>query len=266
MRVDAARSWFCLQAIRREAPLVQNITNFVSMDVVANGLLALGASPAMVHAVEELADFVPLNSALVINIGTLSPSWVLSMTRAASLMKERRKPWVFDPVGVGASAYRTSVAHDLLAIGPDVIRGNASEILTLAGVVLGGGKGVDSVHGSEQAIEAADALAAKTGAVVAVTGKIDYVTDGKRSQRIANGHPMMTRVTALGCTASAIVAAFLTVEDDALAASAEALAIYGLAAERAAILADGPGSLRWRLLDELAALDETKLLEGIKIS
>ena len=181
-------------------------------------------------------------------------------------MKERRKPWVFDPVGVGASAYRTSVAHDLLAIGPDVIRGNASEILTLAGVVLGGGKGVDSVHGSEQAIEAADALAAKTGAVVAVTGKIDYVTDGKRSQRIANGHPMMTRVTALGCTASAIVAAFLTVEDDALAASAEALAIYGLAAERAAILADGPGSLRWRLLDELAALDETKLLEGIKIS
>jgi len=246
--------------------LIQNITNFVSMDVVANGLLALGASPAMVHALEEMPDFVPLNSALVVNIGTLTPSWVSSMTKAAGLMKEQRKPWVFDPVGVGASAYRTSVAHDLLAIGPDVIRANASEILTLSGVMPGGGKGVDSLHGSEQAIKAADDLATRTGAVVAVTGKIDYVTDGKRSLRIANGHPLMTRVTALGCTVSAIVAAFLTVEDDALAASAEALAVYGLAAERAAILAEGPGSLRWRLLDELAAMDEDGILEGIRIS
>jgi hydroxyethylthiazole kinase len=266
MGVDAARCWFCLQAIRRETPLVQNITNFVSMDIVANGLLALGASPAMVHAAEEMADFVPMNSALVINIGTLTPAWVASMKTAAGLMREERKPWVLDPVGVGASAYRTSVARDLSTMGPSVIRANASEIMTLAGAASGGGKGVDSVHGSDQAIEAAERLALETGAVVAVTGEIDYVTDGRQCLRVANGHPLMTRVTALGCTASAIVAAFLTVEQDPLAASAEALAVYGLAAERAALLAEGPGSLRWRLLDELSALDQPALLDGIRIS
>ncbi len=266
MGVDAARCWSRLQAIRRETPLVQNITNFVSMQAVADGLLALGASPAMVHAIEEIPDFAPHADALTVNIGTLSATWVASMAEAAGIMKTLGKPWVLDPVGVGATAFRSSVAGDLLAIGPSVVRANASEVLALAGQTEGGGRGVDSLHAADQAIDAADRLAGSSGAVVAVTGAFDYVTDGERSLRIANGHPLMTRVTALGCTVSAVTAAFLAVEDDPLAAAAEALAVYGLAAERAASAADGPGSLRWHLLDELAGLDEASLLEGVRIS
>lgn len=265
MIANAARSWASLQAIRRETPLIQNITNFVSMDVVANGLLALGASPAMVHAAEEVADFAALAKALVVNIGTLSPPWVVSMIKAAEVMTAAEKPWVLDPVGVGATPYRTSVASELLAIKPTVIRANASEVLALAGAVLEPTQGVDSTHDSDEAVAAARSLAIKTGTVVAVTGRIDYVTDGERSLRIQNGDPLMTKVTALGCASSAMVAAFLTVEPDPLVAAAQALAVYGLAGERAALEADGPGSLRWRLLDELAGLDEAALNRGVDI-
>jgi hydroxyethylthiazole kinase len=265
MNVDAARCWASLQAIRRETPLVQNITNLVSMDMIANGLLALGASPAMVHAIEEVEDFAGLARALVVNTGTLSSAWVPSMQKAAEVMSSHGKPWVLDPVGVGATSYRTEKARELLDLKPTVIRANASEILALAGAAIGPTKGVDSTHESGQAIEAARALAKKTGNVVAVTGAIDYVTDGERLLGVRNGDPLMTRVTALGCTSSAVVATFLAVEDDPVAASAEALAVYGLAAEQAAEKAEGPGSLRWRLLDALAGLDETALREGIAI-
>jgi len=265
MNVDAARTWAGLQAVRREAPLVQNITNFVSMDIVANGLLALGASPAMVHAIEEIEEFADLAHALTINIGTLSSAWTPSMTKVAGAMTDKQKPWVLDPVGVGATAYRTSVARELLAIGPTVVRANASEVLALAGAGREPTRGVDSTHGSEQAIKAAQAVAKESGVVVAVTGAIDYVTDGERALHISNGVPLMTRVTALGCTSSAVVAAFLAVEPDPLVAAAEALAVFGLAAEQAAVDAGGPGSLRWRLLDALAALDEAGLHEGVRI-
>ncbi|MGI9509818.1 MAG: hydroxyethylthiazole kinase [Geminicoccaceae bacterium] len=265
MEVDAARCWSSLQAIRREAPLVQNITNLVSMEVVANGLLALDASPAMVHAIEEVADFAAIADSLVVNIGTLSAAWVPSMMKAAGLMAERGKPWVLDPVGVGATAHRTSVARDLAKLKPSVIRANASEVLALAGAALEPTKGVDSSHDSEQAIDAACLLARERKAVVAVTGAVDHVTDGKRIVHVENGHPMMTRVTALGCTSSALTAAFLVVEPDPLLAAAEALAVFGLAAEHAAAKAEGPGSLRWRLIDELAGLDEATLQQGIRI-
>ena len=265
MNVDAARCWSGLQAVRRETPLVQNITNFVSMDIIANALLALGASPAMVHAVEEVTEFSSAADALVVNIGTLSPAWVTSMNQAAVAMSTKSKPWVLDPVGVGATTYRTSVARDLLALGPTVIRANASEVLALAGATLERSKGVDSVHDSSEAIDAANALSKASGTVVAVTGAVDYVTDGEHALHIKNGDPMMTKVTALGCASSALVAAFLAVETDPLAAAAVALTVSGLAGERAARKADGPGSLRWRLLDELAGMDETALLEGAKI-
>ena len=265
MDVDAARSWSALQAIRRESPLIQNITNFVSMDVIANALLALGASPAMVHAVEEVTEFAELADALVVNIGTLSPAWVMSMNKAAQAMSALKKPWVLDPVGVGATPYRTSVARELLAMRPTAVRANASEVLALAGAALESSKGVDSTHDSGEAVDAAKALSRTSGAVVVVTGAIDYVTDGDRSLQISNGHAMMTKVTALGCASSALVAAFLAVETDRLAAAAEAIAIMGLAGERAAAKADGPGSLRWRVLDELAGLDDRVLREGVKI-
>ena len=190
MGVDAARSWSCLQAIRREAPLIQNITNLVSMDVVANSLLALGASPAMVHAIEEVSEFAELANALVVNIGTLSSASVPSMSKAAGTMVEKRKPWVLDPVGVGGTAYRTAAARDLLAIKPTVLRANATEVLALAGAAQKPTKGVDSAHRSDQAVDAARNLAGETGVVVAVTGAVDYITDGERVHLVRNGDPL----------------------------------------------------------------------------
>jgi hydroxyethylthiazole kinase len=262
----AAASWASLQAIRQRAPLVHNITNFVAMDVVANCLLALGASPAMVHAAEEVEDFVAIASGLVVNIGTLSPPWVAAMARAAERAGALGRPWVLDPVGAGATPYRTRTALDLIELRPTVIRGNASEILALAGAAAGPTKGVDSTHGADEAVHAAQQLARGSGAVVAVTGAIDRITDGERWREVANGDPRMTRVTALGCAASAVIGAFLTVDPEPLRAAAAGLAIFGLAGERAATAAAGPGSLRWRIVDELALLDEAAVLEGVRIA
>ena len=235
------------------------------MDMVANGLLALGASPAMVHAAEEVEEFARLAKALVVNIGTLSSDRVPAMRKAAEAMVKQGKPWVLDPVGVGGTNYRNGVARELLAMRPTAVRANASEILALAGATIEPTKGVDSTHESGQAIEAARMLAKEFGAVVAVTGAVDYITDGEHTKSVQNGDPLMTRVTALGCTSSAMVAAFLAVEPDPLAAATGALAVFGLAAEKAAAKAEGPGSLRWRLLDALAGLDEPTLREGITI-
>lgn len=255
---DASEIWATLTAVRREAPLVHSITNYVAMDVTANGLLAVGASPAMVHAVEEVEDFVSISSALVVNIGTLSPAWVDAMTRAADRARSLAKPWVLDPVGAGATPYRTGVARELARHRPTVIRGNASEILALAGEGRAG-KGVDSTHASDEAREVARELARELGCVVAVTGAVDYVTDGGETVGVANGHPMMSRVTALGCTASALVGAFLAVRENPVTAAAHALAVLGLCGENAARESPGPGTLRWRILDELYRLDEAAL-------
>lgn len=261
----ASETWATLAAVRREAPLVHSITNYVSMDVTANALLAAGASPAMVHAVEEVEDFVSIASALVVNIGTLSPAWVDAMERAADRARERGKPWVLDPVGAGATPYRTGVARALARRGPTVIRGNASEILAL--VEEGrAGRGVDSTHGSDEARDVAAGLARELGCVVAVTGAVDYVTDGDAVLAVANGHPMMARVTALGCTASALVAAFAAVGADPLPAAARALAVLGLCGEIAARESPGPGTLRLRLMDALYTLDEPAVLAGVRIA
>ena len=261
----AAAAWIDLRTVRARSPLIQNITNFVSMDVVANCLLALGASPAMVHAEEEVEDFIAIAGALVVNIGTLSPAWAASMEKAAARAGALGTPWVLDPVGVGATPYRTRIAAGLGSLRPGVIRANASEALALAGAASGPTRGVDSSHSAEDAIGAARELARTLGTVVAVTGAVDHVTDGERLLRVRNGHPMMTRVTALGCAASAIIGAFLTVADDPLHAAARALAVFGLAGERAAAVSAGPGSLRWQLIDQLAALDQATVHEGVRI-
>jgi hydroxyethylthiazole kinase len=262
----ATAAWASLRAVRERAPLVHNITNFVAMDVTANCLLALGASPAMVHAEEEVEDFVAIASSLVVNIGTLSPPWVAAMARAVDRARALGRPWVLDPVGAGATSYRTRTALDLIELRPTVIRGNASEVLALAGAAAGPTKGVDSTHGTDEAVDAAAQLAEASGAVIAVTGAIDRITDGARWREVGNGDARMTRVTALGCAASAVIGAFLTVEPDPLEATAQGLAVFGLAGERAAADAAGPGSLRWRLLDELALLDEATVRAGVKIA
>ncbi len=258
-------TWANLSAVRHKSPLVHNITNYVSMDVAANVLLAAGASPAMVHAVEEVEDFVSISAALVVNIGTLSPAWVDAMERAAERAAAIGTPWVLDPVGAGATPYRTRVARELARRRPTVIRGNASEILALAQEGRAG-KGVDASHASEEAREVARELARELECVVAVTGAVDYVTDGTTVLAVANGHPMMARVTALGCSASALTGAFVAAGPDPLHAAAHALAVFGLCGEIAARESPGPGTLRWRIIDALYALDETAVHEGVRIS
>ena len=261
----AAATWSGLQAIRAQRPLIHNITNFVSMEVVANCLLAFGASPAMAHAEEEVEEFQDVASALVVNIGTLSPAWVAAMDKATARAAALGKPWVLDPVGCGATTYRTRTAAELAAGRPAVIRANGSEILALAGAAAGPTKGVDSSHAAEDALGAARELARTLGCVVAVTGAVDHVTDGARLLRVRNGHPMMTRVTALGCAASAVIGAFLVVEPDPLQAAARGLAAFGLAGERAAAESRGPGTLRWAIVDQLALLDEATVRSGVRI-
>ena len=246
--------WGALERVRERAPLVHCITNYVAMDVAANALLAVGASPAMVHAAEEVEEFVGISSALTVNIGTLSPAWVESMARAADRASAAGTPWVLDPVGAGATRYRTGVARDLARRRPSVVRGNASEILTLAGEV-GGTKGVDSTRGADEARPAAEGLARALGCVVAVTGAVDYATDGRRTLAVRHGHPLMTRVTALGCALTGVTGALLAVEPDPLLAAAYALALFGLAGEAAAEGAAGPGTLRVRLMDALHTLE-----------
>ncbi len=248
-----------LKALRAQTPLVQNIINFVAMDLAANSLLAVGASPAMVHAPQEAAEFAGLAGALTVNLGTMEAHWVESAEAAAKAAVAAGRPWVLDPVAVGATAFRRANATRLLACGPTVVRGNASEIMTLAGLSGAEGKGVDSTVGSDAAVEAARRLARQSGAVVAVTGAIDRVSDGTREASCANSHEMMTRITAGGCALTAITGACLAVQPDPLAAALHALAIYGVAAEKAAARARGPGSLRLHLLDELYRLDPEEL-------
>jgi hydroxyethylthiazole kinase len=260
-----AEVWSALRTLRERSPLVHNITNYVAMDVSANALLAIGAAPAMVHALEEVEEFTGISHALVVNIGTLSPQWVEAMRLAAARAVSLGKPWVLDPVGAGATQYRTQTARELAGRRPTVIRGNASEILAVAGGVEGT-RGVDSTHASDDAVQAARGLASRLGCVVAVTGAIDYVTDGTRTLSVANGHPMMTRVTALGCSATALVGAFLAAHDDAVFATAAALAVIGLAGETAARESTGPGTFRQKLLDALYLMDVTALTAGVRIA
>jgi hydroxyethylthiazole kinase len=253
-----------LAEVRRAAPLVHNITNYVVMNNTANALLAVGASPAMVHAADEVEEFVGISRALVINIGTLSADWVVAMRAAAERARRLGVPWALDPVGVGATTFRNTVASDLAGRGPAVIRGNASEILALAGTGART-KGVDSTHGAKTALDAARELARRTGAAVAVTGATDYVTDGARLATLDNGHPMMARVTGMGCTATALIGAFLAVERDPFRAAIQGLTVLGIAGEVAAERSPGPGSLQMHLLDTLHVLNEATIAERARI-
>jgi hydroxyethylthiazole kinase len=253
-----------LARMRATPPLVQNITNYVAMNVMANVLLACGASPAMVHAREETAEFTGFTQALTINIGTLSASWAESMLLSASVATTKGTPWVLDPVAAGATTFRRETAARLVALQPTVVRGNASEILAVAGEA-GRGKGVDSADGVEAAEDAARRLAALTGGVVAVTGPVDYVTDGRRGWRIANGDEMMPRVTALGCSLTGVVGAFIAGQP-AAEATVAALAFFGLAGEIAASTATGPGSFQVAFLDALWQLTPETLTARARVT
>ncbi|MFO1072761.1 MAG: hydroxyethylthiazole kinase [Geminicoccaceae bacterium] len=251
--------------VRELSPLVHNVTNLVAMTFSANVLIAAGASPIMATAPEEAGELAGISAALVVNMGTLTRDWVEGAEAAIVGALAAGRPWVLDPVGVGASAFRRATGAALVARGPRIVRGNASEILALAGMGAQG-KGVDSTQGAEAAAEAAADLATRLGAVVAVTGAVDLVTDGRRQLKIANGHPLLTRTTASGCALTGLIGAWAAVLEDPLEAAAGALAAYGVAAELAAGHAQGPGTFVPALLDALAALDGAEAARRARVA
>ncbi|KAL5702583.1 hydroxyethylthiazole kinase [Ranunculus cassubicifolius] len=256
-----------LTRLRQTSPLIQCITNLVSMDLMANTLLAAGASPAMLHTLEEIPDFTPHIKALCINIGTLSPTWLPSMKSAGKLATQLGIPWVLDPVAVSASEFRLKACLEILDLKPSVVRGNASEIIALSRGSVGLDKGVDSSQKSTDAVEAAKSLAQASGAVVAVSGAVDIITDGHRVVGVHNGVAMLQKITATGCSVTALIAAFLAAEPvDVLEATASALSIFGVAAEIGMEMAKGPGSLRMHLIDSLHGLDQGVVLSRVNIT
>ena len=257
--------WNDIQLIRTEAPLIHNITNYVVMNNSANALLAIGASPVMAHAVEEVEEMVGLSKALVINIGTLSPIWIEAMLKAGKEANRLNIPVIIDPVGSGATQFRTRTAHMLInEIHPAIIRGNASEIKSLFRSESTT-KGVDSRFNPDEVLDEARALSKSAGCVVSVSGPIDLIVEGDAAARIENGHQMMSRVTGMGCTASSITGAFSAVNDSAFKAAINAMVLMGVAGEMAAENSAGPGSLQMNFLNVLYSIQESEITKRIKM-
>ncbi len=256
-----------LRTIRERKPLVHQITNYVVMNETANATLALGALPVMAHAREEVEEMVGLAGALVLNIGTLSPHWVEAMVAAGKAANAGGLPVVLDPVGAGATRYRTDTAKRILAdVSVTVLRGNQGEVATLVGVAAEV-RGVESMGAGGDPAELARSAGRSLGLVASVTGVVDHLSDGERVLAVANGHELLASVTGTGCMSSALTGCFLAAKpDEPLEAAAEALAAFGVAAEDAARDAKGPGSFHVGLYDALAALDPETLDARAKIS
>ena len=256
-----------LAVLRERKPLVHQITNYVVMNETANATLALGALPVMAHAREEVEEMVGLAGALVLNIGTLSPYWVDAMVAAGKAASTAGTPVVLDPVGAGATRYRTDTAKRILSeVDVTVLRGNQGEIATLVGVAAEV-RGVESIDAGDEPAELARLAAANLGVVASVTGVVDHVSDGERSFAVANGHELLASVTGTGCMSSAITGCFLAAKAaEPVEAAAEALAAFGVAGEDAARDAKGPGSFHVGLYDALAALDPPTLDSRARIS
>ena len=254
-----------LGMVRENQPLVHNITNAVVTNTTANALLAIGASPIMATACEEVADMVGISNALVINSGTITRNTLQSMILAARTAGTLHKPWILDPAGAGVTPFRRTGNQQLLELQPTIVRGNASEITSLF-TDAGTGKGVDSSNSSESTLHFIQEKAREHRMVIAVTGASDYVTDGDEVYKIDNGHPMMTRVTGTGCTATALIGAFLAVCDKPLVAAVSGLVCLGIAGELASRNCPGPGTLQLRLLDELYRMDQGTIENFVNVS
>lgn len=254
-----------LRRLREKRPLVHHITNYVTVNDCANVTLFIGAAPVMAEAKEEVADMASLASALVLNIGTLRREQVDAMLIAGQKANEMGIPVVLDPVGAGATRYRTEVAARLLQqLQIAIIKGNAGEIGTMAGT---GGvvRGVDSEGVSGDPVQVCRTLADLSGAVVVMSGAADIATDGKRTVMVDNGHEMMGRISGTGCMASSLVGAFAPTSEDHVATSAAALVAFGIAGERAAKRARGPYAFKAALMDEVAALSPEDLAQEGRI-
>jgi hydroxyethylthiazole kinase len=261
----ADRIWADVQRIRAEAPVIHNITNYVVMNTTANALLAIGASPVMAHAEEEVGEMTAIARALVINIGTLSAPWIAAMFKAGEAARRSARPIILDPVGAGATTFRTTTARKLLVeLLPAIVRGNASEIRALADDERST-RGVDSAYESEDAAKAANALSTRYGCVVVTSGAVDLISSGGTTTHVFNGHPMMAKVTGMGCTASALTGAFAAVNPSAREAAVNAMAVMGIAGELAADHSPGPGTFLVRFLDALYLLNESDIRQRVKV-
>ncbi|MEQ4676710.1 hydroxyethylthiazole kinase [Providencia vermicola] len=250
---DAVRSQI-LQQLHNKSPLVHCMTNDVVQTFTANVLLALGCSPAMVIELEEAEQFATMANSLLINVGTLTADRQQAMKYAVHSANTAGTPWVLDPVAVGALTFRTHFCHELLGLKPAAIRGNASEIMALAGNSLGG-RGVDSLNSTDDALPAAQSLAKQANTIVAISGEIDYVTDGKRTIAIEGGDILMTRVVGTGCALSAVVAASCALSGDRLQHVATACTLMKQAGETATQRCRGTGSFIPEFLDALYQLN-----------
>ncbi|MCF6093655.1 hydroxyethylthiazole kinase [Microaerobacter geothermalis] len=240
-----------LEKIRKENPLIHHITNIVVANFTANGTIAVGASPVMAYAVDEVEEMVSKSRALVLNLGTLNPAVVDSMIKAGKKANALGVPVILDPVGVGATSYRKKVAEQILQeIQVSILRGNGAELATIVGEEWIS-KGVDAKEQGGNLKEITEKAAKRFHLVAAGTGKIDYVSDGYRTAAIANGDPLLTKVTGTGCLATSIIGAFAAVSEDVFIGTSSALAYYGSAAQLAAMEAKGPGSFQEALLDTM---------------
>ena len=258
--------WKNISTLKKQSPLVHNITNYVVMNNTANALLAAGASPIMAHAHPEMEDMMNICQALVINIGTLDEYWVTSMKKAVQQANKLQKPWILDPVGAGATPYRDKVLAELLELQPSIIRGNASEIMALAKNNTTATKGVDSSAESNEAIASAKFLAEQYKATVCISGATDIIVDQDREFHLSNGNALMSKITGMGCTATAIIAAFSAIIKDKVEATVSAMALLGVVGELAAKESNGPGSLQMNILDKLHSISETEFTSTLKIS
>ncbi|MEJ1161661.1 hydroxyethylthiazole kinase [Prosthecomicrobium sp. N25] len=250
--VDADRVAATLEAVRARRPRVQVITNPVAQTYTANMLLAVGAAPSMTSAPEEIAAFIAVSGSLLVNLGILDRARREASLTAVEVAREMGVPWVLDPVKVDISPPRLAFATHLLGMEPDFVRANHAEFV---------GFGSDA-PGEAQA----RAFAVEHLTTLALSGPVDIVTDGRRLARVGNGHPMMDRVTAMGCAGTAVAAAFRAVEPDALVAATAALVVMGIAGEVAAETARGPGSFAIAILDALYGLDADTIRERARLS
>lgn len=254
-----------LENLRKKNPLILSLTNNVVQSITANMLLAVGAAPVMLNDAAECEQLLSVcANGLLVNVGTLSHPQAELMRCAVDAAHAAGVPWVLDPVAVGLLRFRTEFCHELLAMRPTLIRGNASEIMALAGEAAGG-RGTDTTEESSAAVQSARKLAQQSGCTVLVTGPVDYVTDGERVLALGNGDPLMTRVTGVGCAMGALAAACVAAAPDAFTGAAACAAILGIAGERAAARCPRPGSFAGALLDELDALSPAEVAEFTRI-
>ena len=270
-KLQAQDIWADIQAVRQHRPLVHCITNLVVSNFTANVLLAAGAAPVMAHAHEEVADMAGIAQGLLLNIGTLDPYWVQSMKLAMAAAQAKGTPVVLDPVGAGATPYRNQALEDLLQTGlPSVIRGNASEVMSMAHIAVAS-RGVESTAHADDALGAACALAARIQGTVCVSGEVDHIlhADGRHAS-LCNGHKWLTRITGVGCALTALIAALCSVQPDRdhWRATIAGMAWMGIAGEIAFEKAQhaGIGSMAVALLDALQQLDEKMLNERLRLS